>query len=584
MSTSSVSPVIQVRNLNVSFGEKQILNDVSFHINPGETLAVVGESGSGKSITSMAIMGLLPKGLARIQGSIVLEGTEIIGAEERVMRDIRGRVASMIFQEPMMSLNPVLSVGFQIKEMLRRHKRMSNAQATQEGIRLFERVRIPDAKRRFDNYPHMFSGGMRQRIMIAIALACSPKLLIADEPTTALDVTIQAQILDLLNELQTETGAAILFVTHDMGVVANMADRVMVMRQGQTIETGPLREIFERPQQPYSKMLIEAVPRLGQMKSTLPDPAYDEAEPPVLSVSNLVTRFPVHGGSFHRLQGRVHAVEGISFDIAAGETLSFVGESGCGKSTTGRSILHLNTPEQGDIRFNGSPVRPGNKNEIATLRRNVQIIFQDPFSSLDPRQTIGEILAEPMLCQRLGTRAEARERALYLLDRVGLDASMITRLPHEFSGGQRQRICIARALMLNPKLVIADEAVSALDVSVKAQVVDLMIGLQQEFGLSYLFISHDMAVVERISHRVAVMYLGEIVEIGPRKAVIDNPMHPYTQSLLKAVPSPMAGHDRHQRIALPAKDLPSPIRGLDYLPPKRTYRDCGGGHWVMSTQ
>jgi peptide/nickel transport system ATP-binding protein len=582
MNVSSSPPLLDVRNLNVSFGPMQIIHDVSFQISPGETLAVVGESGSGKSMTSMAIMGLLPRGLARIGGSIKLDGTEIVGASERTMRKIRGQIASMIFQEPMMSLNPVLSAGFQIKEMLRQHKPLTDAEATEEGIRLFERVRIPDARRRFYNYPHMFSGGMRQRIMIAIALACSPKLLIADEPTTALDVTIQAQILDLLNELQSETGTAILFVTHDMGVVANMADRVMVMRGGNTIETGPVREIFERPQADYSKMLIEAVPRLGQT-SGAPAPRIDASQQnPVLSVRNLVTRFPVRGGAFRKLVGRVHAVEDISFDIAAGETLSFVGESGCGKSTTGRSILYLNPPEKGDVIFQGKRVRPDDKSDIRNLRRNVQIVFQDPFSSLDPQQKIGDALAEPLLCQGLASRKEAREKAEHLLERVGLQASMINRRPQEFSGGQRQRVCIARALMLNPKLVIADEAVSALDVSVKGQVVELLMSLQQEFGLSYLFISHDMAVVDRISHRVAVMYLGEIVEIGPRKDVIGSPRHPYTQSLLGAVPHPVvAAESRRRAMSLPAKDLPSPIRPLDYVPAHRSYHEVGPGHFVL---
>jgi len=581
MTDVSPKPLLEVRNLSVSFGPLKIINDVSFHINPGETLAVVGESGSGKSMTSMAIMGLLPKGLAKVNGSIRLDGQEIVGARESALRKMRGRTASMIFQEPMMSLNPVLSAGYQIKEILRQHKNLSDAEATEEGIRLFERVRIPDARRRFYNYPHMFSGGMRQRIMIAIALACSPKLLIADEPTTALDVTIQAQILDLLNDMQRETGAAILFVTHDMGVVANMADRVMVMRAGNTIETGPVRQIFETPKADYSKMLIDAVPRLGTEDSRKEEAA-PQGRTPILSVRNLVTRFPVRGGAFRRTVGHVHAVENISFDIAPGETLSFVGESGCGKSTTGRSILYLNPPEAGEVVFDGRTIHPGKKEDLSHLRRNVQIVFQDPFSSLDPRQMVGDILAEPLLCQGLASRKEAHQKARHLLERVGLQASMISRLPHEFSGGQRQRICIARALMLDPKLVIADEAVSALDVSVKGQVVELLMSLQQEFGLSYLFISHDMAVVDQVSHRVAVMYLGEIVEIGPRKDVIRNPAHAYTQSLLKAVPHPVVEDDaRTRRMSQTVSDLPSPIKPLDYIPPKRSYRNVGPDHFVL---
>ena len=582
MSDTSSDPIVDVGGLNISFGSLDVVHDVNFKIHAGETLAVVGESGSGKSVTSMAIMGLLPPDLARVRGSIMLDGRQIVDAPERTMRDVRGGVASMIFQEPMMSLNPVLKVGTQIKEMLRQHRPLSDSEATTEGIRLFDRVRIPDAKRRFNDYPHMFSGGMRQRIMIAIALACSPKLLIADEPTTALDVTIQAQILDLLNEVQRESGTAILFITHDMGVVANIADRVMVMRNGLTVETGSVQEIFHQPQQDYTRMLIDAVPRLGQGAGP---PARKRSEDtparPLLSVRNLVTRFDVKGGAFNRKVGRVHAVEGLGFDIYPGETLSFVGESGCGKSTTGRSVLFLNPADSGEIVFEGRQIKAGNRGDVAALRRHIQIVFQDPFSSLDPKQRVGSILAEPLLCHGLASRAEAREKAEHLLERVGLEGSMINRLPHEFSGGQRQRICIARALMLDPKLVIADEAVSALDVSVKAQVVDLMIGLQEELDLSYLFISHDMAIVERVSHRIAVMYLGEIVEIGPRDAVIGNPQHPYTQKLMAAVPHPEPSEDRHRMIGAAVTDLPSPIRPLDFVPPARTYKTVGPGHQIL---
>lgn len=571
-------PVLDVRKLNIAFGRSTVVHDVDFRINPGETLAVVGESGSGKSVTSMAIMGLLPKA-TEISGSITLDGQAVVGASERTMRGLRGKVASMIFQEPMMSLNPVLTVGTQVKEMLRQHKDLSDAEATREGIRLFDQVRIPDGARRFRDYPHMFSGGMRQRIMIAIALACSPRLLIADEPTTALDVTIQAQILDLLNEVQRDSDTAILFVTHDMGVVANMADRVMVMRNGYSMETGPVEEIFERPKNDYTKMLIDAVPRLGEARHAPLKPSTREAKP-ILSVRNLVTRFPVKGGALNRTVGRVHAVEGLNFDLYPGETLSFVGESGCGKSTTGRSLLYLNKPNSGEIVFDGKKVKSSNSADLSHLRRNMQMVFQDPFSSLDPKQRIGDILAEPLLCHGLATKAEAREKGAHLLVRVGLQADMITRLPHEFSGGQRQRICIARALMLDPKIVIADEAVSALDVSVKSQVVDLMVDLQQEFGLSYLFISHDMAVVERVSHRVAVMYMGEIVEIGPRDAVIGNPKHPYTQKLMAAVPNPTPAKDRRQPMGAPATELPSPIRDLDYAPPRRNFLQVGTDHHV----
>jgi len=581
MSRDLTPPVIEVRNLNIAFGTHEVVKNVDFQIRPSETLAVVGESGSGKSVTSMAVMGLLPS-TSSIKGSIKLDGREILGASQETMRQMRGKVASMIFQEPMMSLNPVLRVGTQIEEALRQHMQIGSREATEEGIRLFDRVRIPDARRRFNDYPHMFSGGMRQRIMIAIALSCSPKLLIADEPTTALDVTIQAQILDLLNEVQRESGTSILFITHDMGVVANMADRVMVMRQGRTVETGTVQEIFKHPREDYTRMLIDAVPRLGHgTMLTRPETKAADTPPPILSVRNLVTRFDVHGGAFRRKVGRVHAVEGLSFDLQPGETLALVGESGCGKSTTGRSILYLNPPQSGEIVFAGRTVEPASRKDLSNLRRNVQMIFQDPFSSLDPRQDIGSALAEPLLCHGLATKAQAREKAEYLLGRVGLQASMIARLPHEFSGGQRQRICIARALMLDPKVIVADEAVSSLDVSVKAQVVDLLLDLQEELKLSYLFISHDMAIVERVSHRVAVMYLGEIVELGPTKEVLSQPQHSYTKKLMAAVPDPEPVADRHRRIGSPTTELPSPLRPLTYIPPARVSRTVGPDHIVM---
>ncbi|MCE7029476.1 ABC transporter ATP-binding protein [Jiella avicenniae] len=574
-------PILKVSNLNIAFGRYEAVRNVALHIDPGETLAVVGESGSGKSVTATAVMGLLPAREISINGSIVLDGQEVLGAPESVLREMRGKVASMVFQEPMMSLNPVLRVGTQIKEMLRQHRPLSDAQARQEGIRLFDRVRIPDAQRRFDDYPHMFSGGMRQRIMIAIALACSPKLLIADEPTTALDVTIQAQILDLLNEVQRDSGTAILFITHDMGVVANMADRVMVMQQGMTVETGSVREIFEHPREDYTRMLIEAVPRLGQSGNAVLSPRTPHERPrPVLSVKDLVSRFDVRGGAFNRKVGRVHAVEGLSFDLHAGETLSLVGESGCGKSTTGRSILFLDPPDSGDVVFDGNRVDPSDRASLANLRRNIQMVFQDPFSSLDPKQTIGATMAEPLLCHGLASKKVAQEKAEHLLERVGLETAMISRLPHEFSGGQRQRICIARALMLDPKVIIADEAVSALDVSVKSHVVDLLISLQEDMGLAYLFISHDMAIVERVSHRVAVMYLGEIVEIGPRADVIGNPKHSYTQQLMAAVPVPEPVEDRHRIIGTETGELPSPIRPLDYVPPRRALTEVAPTHFV----
>jgi peptide/nickel transport system ATP-binding protein len=594
--TASRETVVTVEDLHISFSGYPVVRGVGFHIDAGETLAVVGESGSGKTVTSLAMMRLLPERIAKTTGRIRIQDRDILALSEPEMQQVRGKTASMIFQEPMMSLNPILTAGFQVKEVLRHHMAMSNSQAEAEALRLLDRVRIPDPRRRLNEYPHTFSGGMRQRIMIAIALACQPKLLIADEPTTALDVTIQAQILDLLRELQRESGAAILFVTHDMGVVADIADRVLVMRDGRAIESNAVHEIFRNPQNEYTRILIGAVPKLGDMRGHAGPRKFGtvdavpitncEARPaaagnPLLEVKDLVARFPIRGGLFSRTVGHVHAVENVSFTIGRGETLAFVGESGCGKSTTGRSILGLTEHRAGRIVFDGMDILADRKRSLPLLRRKAQMIFQDPLGSLDPRQKIGSVVAEPILCHRLASPAEARDRANFLLERVGLDPKMASRLPHEFSGGQRQRICIARALALEPKLVIADEAVSALDVSVKAQVVDLLLDLQEEFGLSYLFISHDMAIVERISHRIAVMYLGEIVEIGPRAAVIEGPRHPYTRKLLSAVPTPVPSRSRERKPLGVAEDLPSSVRPLGYEPRPQQYQEVGPGHFIQ---
>ena len=441
---------------------------------------------------------------------------------------------------------------------------------------------------------------MRQRVVIAMALACRPKLLIADEPTTALDVTIQAQILDLIKSLQDEEGMSVLFITHDMGVVAEIADRMVVMLAGRAVETGATGSIFGGAQHPYTRALLAAVPKLGAMTG-LPGPVRfpivskttgeiepmprlpgvaAAAETPVLDVRGLTTRFDIRGGLLGRLRGRVHAVENVSLSLAAGETLSLVGESGCGKSTTGRSILRLVEPQGGAVLLDGEDVLKLGKSELRDRRKAMQMIFQDPFASLDPRMTIGAAVAEPILLNKLAGRTEARERTADLLRRVGLDADMAGRFPHEFSGGQRQRICIARALAVRPRLIVADESVSALDVSVKAQVVNLMLELQAWLGLAVLFISHDMAVVERVSHHVAVMYLGEIVESGPRSAIFENPQHPYTRRLLAAVPIPDPAH-RGARHAVAEDDIKSPIRALDFVPPERRYREVSPGHVVQ---
>ncbi|MFC5421840.1 dipeptide ABC transporter ATP-binding protein [Bosea eneae] len=598
------SPILSVSNLTTSFRVeglwKPVVRNISFDIKPQETLAVVGESGSGKSVTALSIMRLTPPSSSKIEGSIKLNGKELLTLPDAQMREIRGNEIAMIFQEPMTSLNPVLTIGFQIAEALILHRNMSRSEAEAETIRLLEKVKIPSAKSRFHEYPHRFSGGMRQRVMIAMALACKPKLLIADEPTTALDVTIQAQILELIKSLQDEEGMSVLFITHDMGVVAEIADRTVVMYNGDEIETGATEDIFANPQKPYTKSLLSAVPRLGSMEgrrrpmrfpvvdrltgqSDVPTEVPDTvqaAERPVLEVAGLTTRFEIRSGLLSSVKGRVHAVENVSFSLKAGETLALVGESGCGKSTTGRSVLRLVEPLSGSVLLDGVDVLKLNQTELRDQRKRMQMIFQDPFASLNPRMNIGAAVAEPLLINNLASRSEARDKVADLLKRVGLLPEMANRFPHEFSGGQRQRICIARALAVEPRLIVADEAVSALDVSVKAQVVNLMLDLQARMGLGYLFISHDMAVVERVSHRVAVMYLGEIVEIGPREAIFGNPQHPYTKRLLAAVPIADPAR-RLQKRPVSNDEIKSPIRPADYVPPVRQYREVSPGHAVM---
>jgi peptide/nickel transport system ATP-binding protein len=569
---------------------RMVVRNLTFDVAPRETLAIVGESGSGKSVASLSILRLLPQRTSRIEGSVRLEGQELLTLGREDMRQVRGAGIAMIFQEPMTSLNPILPIGEQIAEAIYCHGRVNKAAARAEALRLIDRVRMPNAARRFHDHPHQFSGGMRQRVMIAIALAAKPKLLIADEPTTALDATIQGQILDLLKTVQEEEGMSALFITHDMGVVAEVADRTLVMRQGEQIETGATAEVFARPVASYTRVLIDAVPRLGSMRGTdapakFPPAAPEPAAPlpqdlrPLLEVRDLTARFSVRSGFFQRRTGAVHAVEGASFQLGPGETLSLVGESGCGKSTTGRSIVRLVEPSSGSVRLGGEEVLKLSGEALRRVRREMQMVFQDPFASLDPRMTIGAVLTEPFLDHRLGTKGQARDKAAELLRRVGLAPDMSDRYPHEFSGGQRQRIAIARALMLDPKIIIADEAVSALDVSIKAQVCNLLIDLQRSFNLAYLFISHDMAVVERISHRVAVMYLGEIVEIGPRRAVFEDPRHAYTRKLISAVPVPDPTL-RRARGRLEVEEIGSAFRPIGYEPPAGRYAEISAGHYV----
>jgi len=579
---------------------KTILESSTFSVGANETVAVVGESGSGKSITAMAIMRLLRRNNWRTDGRVILQSRNLMDLSERQMRAVRGNEVAMIFQEPMTSLNPTLTVGFQVAEVLRHHKGMSARDAKAKAISLLEKVRIPAARQRYDDYPHALSGGQRQRAVIAMALACRPKLLIADEPTTALDVTVQAQILDLIKTLQVEEQMGVLFITHDMGVVAEIADRTLVMNAGQIIESGATSQIFASPQRPYTRSLLAAVPRLGSMRaSDAPKrfpviekttgnvveevasfPSLIRSGEPILTVKGLRKRFPLRGGVFQRVGAHVRAVEGVSFSLRAGETLALVGESGCGKSTTGRAILRLIEPDSGQVLVDGEDVLAMSARELRSARRKMQIIFQDPFASLNPNVTVGEAIATPLVAHGLMSKSDAYEKVASLLLQVGLEPSMARRLPKEFSGGQRQRICIARALSLEPRLIIADEAVSALDVSVKAQVSNLLLDLQEQLGLSYLFISHDIAVVERISHQVAVMYLGEIVEIGPRAAVLGNPQHPYTKRLIESVPVPDPSAKKRTR-HLEFGELRSPIKPVGYEPPIRKHTEVSTGHFVQ---
>lgn len=600
-----VDPVLRVEHLTTSFrvdGKPvPVVRDLSFTIGPQETLAVVGESGSGKSVTALSIMRLVSEATGQIEGTITLDGTDLTKLTEAAMRDVRGGKIGMIFQEPMTSLNPVLTVGFQVAEVLQRHRGMDAAAAQAETLRLFDLVRIPDSRSRLLEFPHTFSGGMRQRVMIAMALACQPRLLIADEPTTALDVTIQAQILQLIRELQAEVGMSVMFITHDMGVVAEVADRVIVMLNGEMVEQRPVKDIFADPRHPYTKKLLSAVPVLGSLSDSelprqfarLSSKAEEAVVPPpksepdkrgevILDVQNLSTRFDVRGGMLGRVRGRVHAVEDVSFQLRAGETLALVGESGCGKSTTGRSILRLIEPAAGRITFEGKDLSKANPTELRAMRRRIQMIFQDPYGSLNPRKTVGAAIREPMIVHGLRKSSEADAEVARLLDTVGLLPEHALRFPHEFSGGQRQRLCIARCLALEPKLIVADESVSALDVSIQAQVINLLLDLQRNLGLAFLFISHDIAVVERVSHRIAVMLLGEIVEIGPRRAILENPQHPYTQSLISAAPIPDPSI-RRVRSGLITDEIKSPVRALDWLPHPLPFHEVAQGHFVRQT-
>ena len=607
--------VLDIRNLSVSFGQGatavHAVKGLSLHVDRGETLAIVGESGSGKSVTSLAIMRLVEFGGGHIHKGEMLfhraDGTQIDlrAASEEVMRSVRGADLGMIFQEPMTSLNPVFTVGSQIIEAIQLHQDVNHEQAVAAAKRILDQVRISDSSAILGRYPHELSGGMRQRVMIAMALSCKPALLIADEPTTALDVTIQAQILQLIRELQKEMDMGVIFITHDMGVVAEVANRVMVMRYGEVVEENAVIPLFANPQHPYTQTLLAAVPKLGAMHGTDQPARFDlvlnratgavdpatlasavhnntpsntQTERVVLSVKNLVTRFDVRSGIFGFVKKRIHAVEQVSFDLHEGETLSLVGESGCGKTTTGRSLVGLAKITRGTIDFDGTRVDTTNTQSLKALRRNLQFVFQDPFASLNPRMRVGDCIKEPLLIQGLAQGPEADRKVAELMERVGLSASMAQRWPHEFSGGQRQRICIARALSVNPRVLIADESVSALDVSIRAHIVNLLLDLQKDLSVSYLFISHDMAIVERVSHRVAVMYLGQIVEIGPRRAIFENPQHPYTRQLMSAVP--VADPNVRRTTSLEVSEIPSPARNIGDEPVVLPLVQVGEGHFV----
>ncbi len=649
-----MTPLLQVSRLVAQFGQGgravRVVDDVSFQVSAGETYALLGESGCGKSMTALSLMRLLPDGGRVSSGSIRLDGQDVLALPEREMRGVRGGGMAMIFQEPMLALNPVLKVGTQIAEVLERHQGLGGQTAREQARALLDAVGVPDAVRRLDTYPFELSGGLRQRVMIAMALAGKPKLLIADEPTTALDVTIQAQVLEVLRRLRAEQQMGMLLITHDLGVVAENADRVGVMYAGELVEEGPRDAFFASPQHPYSRMLFEALPRPGDggRLTTIPGqvPGLDSAfsgcrfasrcphavsrcrteapdwqtldgqrvrchlagelpvrsprvvtaqtaarlsGQPLLEVEGLKVHFPIRRGFFQRTVGHVRAVDDVSLSIRAGHTLALVGESGCGKTTVGKALLRLNAPTAGTITLGGTTI---NGRNVSVLRRQAQMVFQDPFSSLNPRMRVADILLEGMEALGVGTADERRDAVSKLLQQVGLPDDAGARYPHAFSGGQRQRIAIARALAVSPGLVICDEPTSALDVSVQAQILNLLKDLQDSLGLAYLFITHNLAVVDYIAHDVAVMYLGRIVEQGAAADVLSAPRHPYTQALVSAVPR-IEPHGGEHVIRL-AGDQPSPLdppAGCHFHPrcphasdvcrqsyPART--DLDNGHWV----
>jgi len=561
LQTAATSPLLEVEDLQVSFGSHRAVRGVSFAVAPGETLALVGESGCGKSTTALSLLRLLPAN-ARVSGRIRFGGRELQSLDEAALRGVRGNEISMIFQEPMTSLNPVLSIGEQVTEVLRRHQGLNRWTARARAIQLLDRVRIPEPQRRIDDFPHQLSGGQRQRVMIAIAMACQPRLLIADEPTTALDVTVQAQILELLRELGREFSTSLLLITHDLGVVGQWADRVAVMVGGEIVEAAPTGQIFSAPRHDYTRGLLGASLRLDsslhcrsarlpevrvvagaggpprylletRALAAAPAPLPDAAQPPLLSVQELRTVYRGAPGG-----GEVAAVDGVSFDIRPGETLGLVGESGCGKSTLSKTLLRLLKPASGRIVLDGTDIAALDERQLRPYRGRIQMVFQDPYGSLNPRHTVFDMLDAALRVHGVDSRDERRRRIVSIIDRVGLPAGAVQRYAHEFSGGQRQRIGLARALVLRPRLVICDEPVSSLDVSVRAQILNLLAELKDEFQLATLFISHDLSVVKYMADRVLVMHGGRIVEEGDGQSLWERPQHPYTQTLIRAVPNP----------------------------------------------
>lgn len=555
-------PLLSIQNLSISFGKKknwkEVVHGISIDFFKNEIVGIVGESGSGKSITSLAVMGLLSKKHTSISGKILFEDQDLLQLEERKIRSFRGKEIAMIFQEPMSALNPSMKCGPQVAEILKLHLNLSSAKATKETLSLFNKVKLPRVKEIYESYPHQISGGQMQRVMIAMAIACKPKLLIADEPTTALDVTVQKEILALLKSIQAETGMTMIFISHDLNLVSEIADRVVVMYRGTMVETAKTEALFSNPKADYTKALLASRPTLDVRLKTLPTIAsisentFREIEitsaerarhhkelylrSPILEVVDLKKHYINRVGLFSKIK-TVKAVDGVSFSVFEGETLGLVGESGCGKSTLGKTILQLEKPTSGSIKFYGKELTQLSEKEIQRLRKEIQIIFQDPYASLNPRLSIGDAILEPMEVHKLiKTKKEGKEKVFYLLERVGLDASFYNRYPHELSGGQRQRVGIARTIAVEPKLVICDESVSALDISVQAQVLNLLNELKQDFGFTYIFISHDLAVVKFMSDQLLVMNKGKIEELGDADEIYSNPKTDYSKQLIEAIP------------------------------------------------